>query len=185
MSKKQIALLVGGLTPMTLGLIGLAVFLAKFQAGTNPTNSLAARKPSSVPEIPVSDQIYTDSSGFSFKYPKDVKVTDTTPAEEIYYSRLDLDRKGNKVSIEIKDAPKEPVYQNFSGATTLGGFPAKQYKTEFTTITSSYDSGVLYVVQLHTQDTYMSKVYDNVVSSFTVGGGTGEGDTIFEEETIE
>jgi hypothetical protein len=186
MSKKQIALAVGGIIPVLFGLVGLAVFLPQIVNPTKTTNSSAKALDST--SDPVSDQTYTDSSGFSFRYPKDVTVKDTTPQDDIYYSRLDLNHNGNIITIEIKDIPKEPVYQNEVGAVNLAGMQGKQYKTEFTQTTVAFDKGILYLVQIHTQDAYMSKVYDDVVSSFTIGIGSSnssDSDTFFEEETIE
>jgi hypothetical protein len=185
MSKKQIALAVGGIVPVLFGVVGMFYFVTKVQNGTPTTNSSAKTLDTKLPD-PVFDQTYTDSSGFSFKYPKDVTVKDTTPDDETYYSRVDLDRKGNTVTIEIKDAPKEPTYQNLVGAVKLGGMNGKQYKTEFTQTTEAFDKGILYLVQLHTQDAYMAKVYEGVVSSLTIGSGNAsDGNTTFEEETIE
>jgi len=187
MSKKQIALVIGGITPVLFGLVGMVYFVTKVQNPNTVTNS-QAKALDTTGENPVSDQTYTDSSGFSFKYPKDVTVKDTTPDDEIYYSQVNLEHKGNIVTIEIKDAPKEPTYQNLVGAIKLGGLNGKQYKTEFTQTTEAFDKGILYLVQLHTQDAYMAKVYDGVVSSFTIGSGpssSSSGDTTFEEETIE
>lgn len=188
MSKKQIALAVGGLIPVLISIIGLVVFLPQIQNPQKITNSSAKGFEKTISD-PVSDQTYTDLSGFSFKYPKDVSIKDTTPNDETYYSRLNVDHKGNIITIEIKDVAKEPVYQNLVGATQLAGMSSKQYKTEFTHTTVSFDKGILYQIQLHTEDAYMTKVYEGIVSSFIIGSGSSSnspnGDTTYEEETIE
>jgi hypothetical protein len=187
MSKKQIALTIGGIIPVIFAAIGLVILLPKIQNPVATTNSSAKALDTKLPD-PILDQTYTDSSGFSFKYPKDVTVKDTTPDDDIYYSRVNVEHKGNIITIEIKDAPKEPTYQNLVGAVQLGGMSGKQYKTEFTQTTESFDKGILYLVQLHTQDAYMTKVYDGVVSSFTIGNGSSkvsDEDITYEEETVE
>ena len=99
MSKKQIALVIGGITPVLFGLVGMVYFVTKVQNPNAVTNS-QAKALDTTGENPISDQTYTDSSGFSFKYPKDVTVKDTTPDDEIYYSQVNLEHKGNIVTID-------------------------------------------------------------------------------------
>ena len=50
------------------------------------------------------DKVYQDESGFSFKYPSDLTVSDDTPDDDIYYSRLKLKKAdGTMLELSIKD----------------------------------------------------------------------------------
>ena len=81
-------------------------------------------------EIASADIDYSDASGFSFKYPKSLRVDDITPADDSFYSKVSLTKSGAKLTVTVKDESaitvdefltSDEYYKNakLSGATTL------------------------------------------------------------------
>lgn len=90
--------------------------------------------------IAAPDHIYIDSSGFSFKYPKNVEIEDVTPDDTAYYTELLLSKNLMSLKITVKDITQETIdawikdskdYKNakFSKTISLDGVEAKQYTT--------------------------------------------------------
>ena len=136
------------------------------------------------------DLTYKDESGFSFGYPKGIKVSDVTPADEEYYSQLKLSKGDEFLTISVKDA-KTSGYENSSlvGAVSLAGMPAKQYAQGGKLITVAIDSGVVYLIEGLKDGDYWEDVQNTVALSFTLAektstSGSGDENTIYEEEEV-
>ena len=148
------------------------------------------------------DTLFEDSAGFSFKHPKDVKVTDVTPDEDDYYTELNLARGSEMIVLTAKDTSAKTVDDwlktdsiysgaNLVGATTLGGISAKQYAKGEKLITAAVDQGVLYLIEGPKDGSFWEEVQGALVSSFTFAGGAsassgsgGASDIIYEEEKV-
>lgn len=148
------------------------------------------------------DTLYEDTAGFSFKYPKDVKVTDVTPDEDEYYTQLNLSRGSEKIVLTAKDASAktaddwlkgDSTYSGSSlvGATTLAGISAKQYSKGETLITIAVDAGVVYLIEGPKDEAFWEDVHGALISSFKFSGtasagqaSSGSSDIEYEEEEV-
>lgn len=108
--------------------------------------------------IAAPDHIYIDSSGFSFKYPKNVEIEDVTPDDTAYYTELLLSKNLMSLKITVKDITQETIdawikdskdYKNakFSKTISLDGVEAKQYTTFTKLITIAVKDKVLYLIE--------------------------------------
>lgn len=149
------------------------------------------------------EETYRDEAGFSFGYPKDIKVSDITPDEAAYYSKLSLKKEGKKLIISAKDTkyknPEEwltkdkdaPEDTSLIGAISLGGISAKQYASDGKLWTVATDQGVLYLIEGPKDGGFWESLHDLLVSTFSFSkpekatGATGSGDgAIYEEEEV-
>jgi len=141
------------------------------------------------------DLLYQDASGFSFKYPKSLKVSDVTPADDdSYYSRLELVKGEEKLTIAVKDDSVDSFIKGatLTGATTLGGISAKQYGIDQKLITIASSSGVIYLIEGPKDAGFWEEAQGVVVSTFTLGeksasedaGGSSGDNTIYEPEEV-
>lgn len=143
------------------------------------------------PEKPTGDLLYEDESGFSFKYPKNLEVSDITPNDPDYYTRLSLKNLQGEIIIDVKDTKyktlEEIVTGTLSGATSLGGISAKQFIKEDSFITVALDQDISYLIE-GPRDDFWQEVQNIVVSSFSFGQKAqtpASGNTIYEEEVVE
>jgi len=143
---------------------------------------------------------YEDESGFSFKYPKEIIVKDTTPDDDTYYSRLELFKGKEILLISVKDTTvktpeewvkKDTLYKDATlvGAANMGGFSAKQYTNGNKLISVVIDKGVLYTIEGPKDNGYWEDVQNSVVSSFKLvtleqSSGTSDSEVIYEEEEV-
>lgn len=139
---------------------------------------------------------YTDESGFSFGYPKSVRISDVTPDEEVYYSVLALAKGGDQITLTIKDTTATTIdgwvktglnNSSLYGAVTLGGVSAKQYTSGEKLYTVAIDQGVLYLIEGPKDNGFWEGTQNLVASTFTFGGTSGSGasgETIYEEEEV-
>ncbi|MBI3282447.1 hypothetical protein HYZ70_00010 [Candidatus Curtissbacteria bacterium] len=162
-------------------------------------------KTSSIPSLPsitkeeVSpDLTYTDESGFSFKYPKGIKVSDVTPQDDSYYTVLSLVKGGQTLTITAKDTSaktpdgwlgQDPTYRGatLAGATTLGGISAKEYAYGEKLLTVAVDKGVVYLIEGPKDSGFWEDTQNLITSNFIFAGSvaqTGEDNTIYEEEEV-
>lgn len=145
--------------------------------------------------------LYEDTAGFSFKYPKEVKVTDVTPDEDEYYTQLNLVRGSEKIVITLKDTSAKNVDDwlksdstyvgaSLSGATSLAGISAKQYTKDETLFTAAVDAGILYLIVGPKDGAFWEEVQTAVVSTFkftieaSTGASGGDSDITYEEEEV-
>ncbi len=133
---------------------------------------------------------YNDESGFSFNYFSKFSVEDATPANSaVYYSLLEVGSKSypeGKVTIGVKDTkyesiedwlkkdPEAPKNTSLVGATSLSGFPAKQYSYEVSSQKyakiAAIDKGILYEITYLADLPVFEELAGNITSSFTVLG---------------
>lgn len=140
------------------------------------------------------DLLYQDASGFSFKYPKSLNVADVTPADDdSYYSRLEIIKGEEKLTITVKDGSVDSFIKGatLAGATTLGGISAKQYRIDQKLITIAAASGVIYLIEGPKDAGFWEDTQNIVVSTFTLGEEPAPGDiggnsdnTIYESEEV-
>ena len=124
------------------------------------------------------DIIYEDASGFSFRYPEGIEVSDETPDEEVYYTVLALKREGEEMRVSMQDSEfktldgwfegdkQAPKGTTLIGAISLDGVSAKQYNYEGKFLTAAIDEGVLYMIESPKDEVYWDKVHDLFVSGF-------------------
>lgn len=150
------------------------------------------------------DKVYTDESGFSFKYPGDTTIKDVTPEDDSYYSVLSLKKEGKELKISMQDTnyktldkwlEKEiasPEGASVVGAASLGGLSAKQYSDGEKIWTVVIDRGVLYSIVGPKDGGYWEKLHDLIVSSLSLSkpeqvtgsGSSSGGSAVYEEEEV-
>src|SRR3989344_9208149 len=136
MSKRNIAV-IASLVVLLGGGIMTAFIVANFNSKKIEKSS-AKQAASNLP-IPTSatttipDKTYEDEAGFSFKYPANFVVSDTTPTDPKYYTQLIIKGEGGEVKLSaydttyktvedwLKKDKNAPKGTTASGATTLGG----------------------------------------------------------------
>lgn len=183
------------------GVTGYFVLNSRSSQGTDKQRSLSQKSGSQKEEIKV-DTLYEDTSGFSFKYPKDIKVKDVTPEGDEYYTQLDLTKGNEKITITIKDTlvkttddwiKSDSAYKGASlvGATSLAGISAKQYSKNETLLMVAVDQGIVYLIEGPKDGGFWEDVQGALISTFkfagtTTSGGSSSGgsDVIYEEEEI-
>jgi len=148
------------------------------------------------------DLVYEDASGFSFKYPKDIKVSDITPDEENYYTQLSLENSGQEMKVSMLDTTYQsldewleedseaPKGATLIGAVSLDGVSARQYSFEAKLLTAAIDQEVLYLIESPKDELYWDKVHELFISSFAfaepepAAGGASGGNVIYEAEEV-
>lgn len=188
-------------------LLALGAVSLKFTVFKNTNfldhNNKKVATPTPTPEIKA-EETYKDEAGFSFQYPKNITVTDTTPDSETYYTLLQLEKNGEKGTIGAEvtknknleewltkdnQAPENPT---LSGATTLDSIKATQYKSAGKIYTISVDQGVLYRIETPLQNDW-PQIHDAIVSTFkfdrletkpSTPKQTAPSDTTYEEEVV-
>jgi len=139
------------------------------------------------------DLEYSDASGFSFKYPKSLRVDDITPSDDSYYSKVSLTKSGSKLTVTVKDEGAKTVdeflksdeyYKDaaLTGATTLAGISAKEYTLDGKLITIALKDGILYLVEGSKDGSFWEDTQGIVVSTFSFG--LKGSDTTYEAEEI-
>ncbi len=202
MSKKTFVIIAVLAILVIGGVTGYFVLSSKSSGGLRDRSLSLLPKTSSEREEVNADTLYEDSSGFSFKYPKDIEVTDVTPEGDEYYTKLNLLKGSGKISITLKDtsvktvdawlkADSNYIDASLVGATSLDGISAKQYVKGETFITVAVDQGVVYLIEGPKDGSYWEDVQGALVSSFKFAGSaasggpsSGSSDIIYEEEEI-
>lgn len=134
-------------------------------------NKQTSLEPLAVPtESLVSEQIYEDSSGFSFKYSGELTVSDQTPDDNVHYSLLYLkNQTGETTRIRVKDKEKEaPPDSKPSKTLIMAGMKAEYYETPAKLTTLAINQNILYEI-VSPNTSYWQKVHQGVVESFTIG----------------
>lgn len=166
---------------------------------------VSLKNKSSSPSIPVSESLtakeiasadldYSDASGFSFKYPKSLRVDDITPSDDSYYSKVSLTKSGGKLTVTVRDESAKGVdeflksddyYKDavLSGATTLAGIPASQYSLDGKLITIALKDGILYQVEGNKDGGFWEGAQGIVVSTFSFGLKSSGSDTSSDANT--
>jgi hypothetical protein len=199
MSKKDRNFIVFGIVVLigVIGLIWVKGGKGENKELINPSGLSLGSEEENIKQV-----LYTDESGFSFKYPENYKVEDLTEeAGKEYYTKLEIrenqgsqgdrgDRGKIKMRIEMKDTEYKSVEEWLSkdkeapesaklkGAVELDGVAAVQYETENKLFTAAIDQGVLYLIGSEKEN---KAVYNLLVSSFNfeeeadTGGGGASG----------
>lgn len=144
------------------------------------------------------DLTYEDESGFSFQYPKGIKVSDITPEDDQYYTKLSLTKGNEKLIISIMDTTSKTVETwlkgegfgdySIAGATTFGGISAKQYYSGGEFVSLAIDQGIVYSIVGPKDGGFWEDSQNVILGSFAFAGtkpATGVGDdTIYESEEV-
>lgn len=197
-----------------ISLLGVGGFLYlkeknvfKLTANTQPESSLESQKlKENLGEV----KKYNDESGFSFNYFSKFSVEDATPLNSsVYYSLLEVSSKSypeGKVTIGVKDTKygsvadwlnkdlEAPPNTSLVGATSLAGFPAKQYSYEMNSQKyakiAAIDKGILYEITYLADSPVFEELAGNITSSFTVesssqsSSGSSPDDAVYETEEV-
>ena len=195
MSKKVIVLISLFVLLLAVG-GGYLIVSLKSKSGSSSvpvTGSLTTK------EIASADLDYSDASGFSFKYPKSLRVDDITPSDDSYYSKVSLTKSGSKLTVTLKDETAKTVdeflksddyYKNatLSGATTLAGISAKEYALDGKLMTIALKDGILYLVEGNKDGGFWEDTQGIVVSTFSFGlkssGSASDANTTYEPEEV-
>ncbi len=201
MSKKTLIILAVLVLLGVGGVTGYFVLNGRSSKETGGDRSVSLLPKTSKDEVNA-DTLYEDSAGFSFKYPKNAKVTDVTPNGDEYYTQLNLTKGSEKVIITLKDTSTktiedwlkgDTVYSGASlvGAASLDGVSAKQYTKGEKLITVAVDGGVIYLIEGLKDDGFWENVQGSIVSTFKFAGAanasnssSGASDVIYEEEEV-
>lgn len=144
------------------------------------SSSVPVSESSTTQETAAADLDYSDASGFSFKYPKSLRVDDVTPSDDSYYSKVSLTKSGSKLTVTVKDEGAKTVDEflssddyyksaTLSGATTLAGISAKEYLLDGKLITIALKDGILYLVEGSKDGGFWEDTQGIVVSTFSFG----------------
>ncbi len=182
MNKKVIVLV----SVAILILAALGGYLIVSSKNKKVTPGIVATQTTTNREAVAADLEYNDASGFSFMYPSSIKVEDVTPADDSYYSKLNLNKSGNKITITVKDDSSKTVDEfiasddyykgaTLSGATSLGGLKGKQYVVGGKLITLALGDGVLYLIEGTKDGGYWEDSQNIVASTFALGLQTSSG----------
>lgn len=202
MSKAKKALLLAGV--LVAGVL-TAFAVIFFKSQKEPLVSLLQIQKSPASLTLEAEETYRDEAGFSFGYPKDIKVSDITPDEAAYYSKLSLKKEGKEMTIGAKDTkyknPEEwlnkdkdaPEDASLVGAVALGGISAKQYASDGKLWTVAVNQGVLYLIEGPKDSVFWESFHDLLVLTFnfskpeqaTGGASSGESAIYEEEEVVE
>jgi hypothetical protein len=194
MNKKVIILI--SVAVLILAGVG-GYFFVSFKNKSNKT-SIPTDVTTTAGETASADLDYLDSSGFSFSYPKSLRVEDITPSDDSYYSKLALTKSGGKLTVTVKDETAKTVdeflssddyYKNatISGATTLAGIPAKQYLVDGKLMTVALKDGILYLIEGNKDGDFWEGTQGVVVSTFAFGqksSGSSDANTTYEPEEV-
>lgn len=202
-----------GLVILALGIIG-AFYIFQSKKAVSPLSS----KPQSnealnIEQIQPSETLkdYTDSAGFSFKYPEDVVVKSKDTSDPATYASIELTSNKIKGSMSMKvlDTKVKSVDDWFAenaltaSATArkqikMGEISGKEVAVNNKTIAAGLDQDILFTVEVDAQNQkYWTSVYNTILSSFTFVSqetnstevttldDSGSGDVLLEEETVE
>lgn len=190
-------LLIIGIIVIVLAISGVVSYFFLFKGKTSSDDIVTSLPGISLKEEVKGDLNYTDDAGFSFSYPKGVKVEDVTPDDETFYTKLDLIKGSSKLTISAQDSKVKSVedwlstseYKGASlvGAGTLGEISAKTYSRDDKLLVVAIDQGVLYLIEGPKNEGFWEEVNGIVTSSFAFAGtktaAVGE-DSIYEEEEV-
>lgn len=197
MNKRAIVLISAGVLLLAAG-GGYLIVKSKYKSNTS---SIPAVENSDPKEIVSGDLDYSDASGFSFKYPKSLRVDDVTPSDDSYYSKVSLVKSGGKLTVTVRDESSKTVdeyissddyYKNatLSGAVALAGIPAKEFSLDGKLITIALKDGILYQVEGSKDGGFWEGAQGVVVSTFSFdskssgSGSAPDSNTTYESEEV-
>jgi len=182
--------------------VGVTFTIIKLKAPASKSlGSPLTSLPTPAVSAPAADKLYQDESGFSFKYPSDLTISDDTPDDDVYYSRLKLKKAdGTMLELSIKDisydsidswSAKELKSSTPAGSLDFGKISAKQFRLTGRLVTAAVAGKILYQLQSPDND-YWQKIHRQIVASFVEGvvpaesaaGQSPASDTIYEAEEV-
>lgn len=204
MSKNLIYAILGLIIIVVLGGVGFLLIKSNSEPATTPAPRDRTILPIGEEATVSGDLVYEDSSGFSFKYPKDISVQDITPDDDQFYSVLSLKNKTKAIKLSLSDTkyktveewfksdPNAPKEAKLTGAVTLASISAKEYADQDSIYTVSIDQGVLYVIESPKDGGYWESTHQIVIESFafkgeekkTTAGSTTPSDIEYEVEEV-
>lgn len=193
MSKRTLIVLAAVLTVLVGAGAGVFIFSQKKAAtDANPQTNLpnlfqVALKSSG------STLSYQDESGYSFDYPDSVSIKDVTPADDNYYSSLELKKGTDVLTIKITVGNTNPYKTDKTasliGSAPMDGITANQYKVGGRLVSIAIDQGVLYAVDGPADAAFWEETQNKILSTFKFGTGeaaaAADVNTTYEEETVE
>ncbi|MEK7497858.1 MAG: hypothetical protein AAB656_02980 [Patescibacteria group bacterium] len=192
MSKKT-WIIIGAVLLVIVAAISGIYLASKYKKSTS--ESPASFFPVTNPFVAKDEDVpYNDESGFSFQYPKSLKIEDVTPDDNSYYSVLALSKGGQSIKITVKDTTdkKINVEGELLGALTLDSVSAKQYQSGTNLVTAALDQGVLYTIEGPKDGGYWEEAQNKIVSTFKFGKQevvapeiSNSDNTSYEEEVVE
>ncbi len=185
MSKK--GWIISGIIVLTSA-IGFAVatyFISNNRQKTqlvSPENKPSVLAPMAVPTTAqLTEKVYEDSAGFSFKYPGDFSVSDQTPDDNKHYSMLYVkNQTGETTKITVKDVAYSSADQWSSAekevlagtkpvkASILSGLKADYFETATKIITVAISQNILYEI-VSPKTPGWQKIHPALVASFAIG----------------
>lgn len=205
MSKKPILIILVVLGIVILG-GATSYFLFKSKTGSQVKNT---GQPDTSEKSTETTLVYKDNAGFSFEYPKSIKVKDITPNDDFSYSVLSLTKTGGEIKITVIDTTAKTADEwikstsgvkgaSLVGATTLAGLSAKQYSIDSKLLTVAADNGILYLVEGPKDAGYWEDAQNKIASTFSLTGSLStnsgassssdapsSGDVVEEEEVVQ
>jgi len=182
--------------------VGVTFTIIKLKAPASKSlGSPLTSLPTPAVSAPAADKLYQDESGFSFKYPSDLTISDDTPDDDVYYSRLKLKKAdGTMLELSIKDisydsidswSAKELKSSTPAGSLDFGKISAKQFRLTGRLVTAAVAGKILYQLQSPDND-YWQKIHRQIAVSFVEGvvpaesaaGQSPASDTIYEAEEV-
>lgn len=150
-------------------------------------------------------KVYTDSAGFSFKYPQDIQVSkkDTTN-DATAYANLEISSSQAKGSISVKvlDTKLKSIEDWFlenkltvAKEIKIGEIAGKEANMNNKITAAALDRNVLFTIEVDSQNQkYWVDIYQTVLSSFNFvpqqasspqSSDSSPDDVILQEETVE
>lgn len=193
---RKLGILIGVVVLIAAACVGYFIVSSKGKSDSSP---FLESKGITTKETATADLEYSDESGFSFKYPKSLRVEDVTPSDDSYYSKVSLVKSGEKLTITVKDEAEKTIdkfllsddyYKDATlvGATTLAGISAKEYSIGDKLITIALKDGIVYLIEGNKDAGFWEDAQGVVTSTFTFGlkesGGSSDENTTYESEVI-
>lgn len=193
---KKLGILIGAVVLVVAA--GAGYFIVN-SSGKSDSDFFPAAESIITKETAAADLEYSDESGFSFKYPKSLRVEDITPSDDSYYSKVSLIKGGEKLTITVRDEAEKTIdaillsddyYKDASlvGATTLAGISAKEYSMGDKLITIALKDGIVYLIEGNKDAGFWEDTQGVVISTFTFGlresDGPSDENTTYESEVI-
>lgn len=160
-------------------------------ASLETTNIEDAKEPSTAHKEYISD------AGFSFKYPDDVSLEEREVGDDAIYEDLSLTFSQTKGSIVIKIADTkikslEELFPQISTAKKIkiGTLAGREINDNNKQTAVVLDQGILFTIEVDSQDKYWLAVYNTILSSFSFveaepSSDAASDDIILEEESVE
>ncbi len=185
MSKKQPIILFATFIVVFILVAGGFIFISRNKqnkALLDSSNSKIIENTTAPKAEQVNEKTYEDESGFTFKYPATLAISDVTPQNESYYTKLELTDTKDKMTISVYDVKfksldewQKDVTNDFRnaklvGSESLGGISVKQYESvqsgKPVIITAGLDLGVFYLLVSPKDNGFWDSTHARVVETF-------------------